>query len=217
MNSKSNQAGFSLIELLVVVTIMALLAGVGSSIYTKTKYIEEVNNAAHDIEGLIMEAQSKAKGSLDKNVLGYQVQFDFSNNQVKLNQLNYNISDRSINDLRPGEVGEEDFSQVEIKTVELSEKVTVGDRTGVYSDDSRVADLDSVSVLSKSGRLVYNNGIEPDLGQGDKVLFSPFDGLVSNRGSQVNISLNYVDNSKNFSKSVIIYLTTGKVEVANLN
>lgn len=215
IKSRKAQSGYSLIEILVVATIMVLLTGIGASIYSQTRHVEQVNNGAHDIQGLIMEAQSKARGAQNLDVLGYQVLFDQAENKVSINRLDYTGA-LNVNDIGPGDVDESDFRTEEIRSIELGEQIKIVD-LGLYSTSGRVDNLNSVSAISKSGRMTYNGGREPYLGQSDNI-YSPFEvNPISNGVDQARITLAYDSDQKNFSKSVIIYLKTGQVEVVNLD
>ncbi len=211
MNKYSKQSGYSLVELLVVVSIMILLIGAGSSIYSQTRHIEEINNGANDIQGLIYEAKSMAESSMDQGTLGYQLEIDQDSKEIVLSRIIYLGSD--INNLVPGEVEVGEYSLEEVKTVQFSDNILFTGMDIYNNSGNKLEELSSLSALTKSSKLVFNGGVEPDLGQ-ESNLYSPFSiDPDSNGASIAQIDLEYRDQEKNFAKTVRIYLKTGQVEI----
>jgi len=211
MNNISKQSGYSLIELIVVISIMVLLVGVGSSIYSRTKYINEVNNSTNDIQGLLFEARSQAESDPNSNTLGYRLNFDQENRSITLNRMEYLVGD--INQLEKGSVEEGDYRLEEKEEIKLNDNIVFSDLSIYTISGNRLSEIKSLAFLNKGSKLVFNGGIEPDLGQNDN-LYSPFNLEPSSSGADIaQISLKCKDQEKNFSKSVKIYLKTGQVEI----
>jgi prepilin-type N-terminal cleavage/methylation domain-containing protein len=207
---KKNQEGFSLIELLVVVSIMVLLTGIGASIYASSKHVEKVNSAAQEIEGLVMSINSKANSSTDRSILGYQLKFLKEEKKIKLNKLVYPKDD--LNQISVGSLELSDYSVENISDYQLPSDVDFSN-LGIYSQTNRLYPLESIVSLSKSNRMVFNGGVEPDLGQSNN-LYSPFRVEPDSSGAGLAIiNLEYNQDEKNFSKSVKIYLKSSQVEI----
>jgi len=149
--------GFTLIEMLVVMVIIALLALVGAGLYTRYRRAERVRTVALQIEGLIMEAQSRAKASQSRDIIGYQVKID--NNQASLFQLKLN---QPRDEFEPGTI-----ALNQITEEELGEPIKFGqwvkkDYFGFANNHD--SDLTKVTAIAPRGRVLFDNR-EPDLNQ----------------------------------------------------
>lgn len=162
------QSGFSMVEMLIVIIIIMLLAVVGAGLYTQYRRAERVRTVALQIEGLIMEAQSRAVSSQSRDIIGYLVKVD--NSQATLFRLKLN---NPRDDFEPGTINLNEITREEVKDPIKFGKWVKKDYFG-FANNHDLA-LANITAVAPSGRLLFNNR-EPDLNQSGT---SPKDNLYN--------------------------------------
>ncbi|MGR3219142.1 MAG: GspH/FimT family pseudopilin [Candidatus Anammoxibacter sp.] len=122
-----NRKGFTLIEILVVVAIVAIVSGIGASTYFRLKPTIRVNGAARQIVGDMMWAKMRAVSENNNYVITFGInEGDFSNNTYNI----YDVNNNNFNSESP------DQSEL-VKTVVISDRygeVRYGGTTEINGD-----------------------------------------------------------------------------------
>jgi prepilin-type N-terminal cleavage/methylation domain-containing protein len=216
MKFKNRQSGYTLVELLVVIFIIALLTGLGASIYAQSQSVGKVRNLAYDLQGMIMKAQSLAKAPSEANVFGYQIQVNTNSNpdQVALYQLKFDEG-IDVNDVEPGSISPSDL---EISPEPISE---------IYFDDNVVLDhfilgnytpggmlnVETITALAPRGRLIVNQR-EPDLDQDEDNLYNPLNTLPLTGTVTLHATVKHNGSDNDYVRYVTIDLDTGNITVS---
>ncbi len=193
-----NQKGFSLIELIVVITIIAIAVGIIIPVYSSMKPTIRINGAARQIMGDLMWAKMRAVSENNDYVI------IFGSAGPDLSNDTYYIYDDDDSDFNPPTVGTETGELV--KTVVISDEYK---ETG-YGYVTGINKTDNITLLA-----------------GDAVTFTPADGTIwfkfkpngrSNKNGGIYLILDEdeTSGSKDRSRAVTV-LQTGRVRIYNYN
>ncbi len=203
MNKKIyNQKGFSLFELMVVVAIIAVAAGIILPVYFSMKPTIRINGAARQIMGDLMWAKMRAVSENNDYVI------TFGEPDKILTNNTYYIYDDDDGDLDLEKLDEDNAKDKLVKTV-------------VISDEYKGVGYGFVAPISKATGGTLNAGDEPvtfNSGGGEKPIWFKFESNGRNNisgGIYIILDEDEANGSKERSRAITV--KTGRVRIYNYN
>jgi len=209
MKNNKKQSGFTLIELLVVIGIISILTATGIGVYGQYRHYQRVKTAAVQTQGLIMEAQSLAKASKEKQNIIYEVRITSTGARLQALKLH-----KPSDDITVGTIDRVDYSVEPISGKDIKFGIQVKLANFKFVNGSK-DNLHSIAAVVPSGRLLFDLR-EPDLRQGNQAkdnLYNPL-ALPAWQGanSYAKITFSNKDDRINYKKMILVYGISSKIE-----